>query len=109
MPAESARHRTAVVSFPIGKQSVVGDFAPKHEGISTPRVPAGRMLQKCKSEQDKSLVSGVCRHSNYRRASNREFINPPEQLFMKQPNVHRTLTFEHPQTPDSSTNVPNFE
>jgi hypothetical protein len=35
VPAESARHRTAVVSFPIGKQSAVGDFAPKREGIST--------------------------------------------------------------------------
>ena len=40
--AESARRRTAAVSFPIGKQSVVEDFAPKREGISTPVLfPAG--------------------------------------------------------------------
>jgi hypothetical protein len=35
--------RTAVASFPIGKQSVVGDFAPKREGISTPPFCGGRL------------------------------------------------------------------
>ena len=45
MHAESARRRSAAVSFPIAKQSVVEDFAPKREGISTSEAVGRRQLQ----------------------------------------------------------------